>query len=142
MDKKIYFISGHLDLSPELFIKHYLNQLHEAINSGGKFIMGDAKGVDLMAQEYLLEQSVGFDRITVYHMHNKPRNLVSSEIQTRGGFESDEERDKQMTLDSDLDIAYVRTDEENKKLYGKKYRAGRISGTEKNLIRRKELNRD
>lgn len=139
MDNRIYFISGHLDLSPELFKKHYHHQVQEAINCGGNFIMGDAKGVDLMAQEYLVQQSVNPNKITIYHMFDKPRNLISDGIKTIGGFKSDEERDKQMTLDSNVDIAYVRTDEENKSLYGKKYQAGRISGTEKNLIRRKEL---
>ena len=41
-----------------------------------------------------------------------------------------------MTEDSDRDIAWIRSEEETKKLYGKKYRPGRVSGTQKNIDRR------
>ena len=52
------------------------------------------------------------------------------------------ERDAEMTRDSDYDILWIRPDEETKVLYGKKYRPGRISGTQKNKDRREQLERN
>jgi len=49
-----------------------------------------------------------------------------------------------MTYSSDVDIAWLRSPEETKKLLeanGEKYRPMRISGTEKNLLRRKNKNK-
>lgn len=46
------------------------------------------------------------------------------------------QRDAAMTASSDYDILWVRSDEETKKLYGAKYRPGRVSGTQKNKDRR------
>lgn len=50
-----------------------------------------------------------------------------------------------MTLVSDLDIAYVRSPEEQKKRLearGIEYNPNRKSGTEKNLLRRLEINKN
>jgi hypothetical protein len=47
-----------------------------------------------------------------------------------------------MTQESDCDILWVRPDNETKALYGKKYRPGRVSGTQKNKHRREQLERD
>ncbi|KAK4902956.1 hypothetical protein LTR49_026974 [Elasticomyces elasticus] len=47
-------------------------------------------------------------------------------------------RDTRMTLRSDYDILYVRSDEESRKLYGDKYRA-RVSATEMNRLRREKI---
>lgn len=55
------------------------------------------------------------------------------------GFSSYEERDAAMTRLSDRDIAWVRSAEENRKKYGKKWKPTRTSGTENNLIRRKKI---
>lgn len=46
------------------------------------------------------------------------------------------ERDAAMTEASDYDILWVRGEEDTKVLYGEKYRAGRVSGTQKNKDRR------
>lgn len=51
------------------------------------------------------------------------------------------ERDAEMTKASDYDVLWVRPEEETKVLYGKKYRAGRVSGTQKNLERRVKVGR-
>lgn len=67
-------------------------------------------------------------------MFDKPRNN-DCDFKTIGGFKKDKERDKQMTLDSNKDIAWWRSVEEQKALYGDKYRK-RTSGTEKNVKRR------
>jgi hypothetical protein len=136
-----YFISGHLDLTWDEFEKHYKEQIDTAINKeNSKFIVGDAKGADLLSQKYLA--SLGINKVTIYHMHDKPRNIIDAYIgNTIGEFKSDEERDSAMTRDSDYDILWIRPPEEQKKKYGKKYDPNRVTGTEKNKLRRsnKEL---
>lgn len=118
---KIYFISGHLDLTEEEFSKYYIALIHNGLDEDASFVIGDAKGTDLLAQNYLKGKSL---KVTVYHMFAYPRNNVG--FNTKGGFASDEARDKQMTNDSTHDIAWVRPGREK-------------SGTSKNLKRRKQL---
>ena len=55
------------------------------------------------------------------------------------GFTSYTDRDKNMTLNSDYDIAWIRSKEESQKLYGDKFDSKRKSGTELNLERRNKL---
>lgn len=133
---KTYFISGHLDLSEKDFFRHYREKIIVAVAAGCKFIVGDAKGCDAMAQELLTFWPIV--NVTVYHIGDKPRNNVGKYL-TKGGFKSDEDRDKAMTRDSHDDIAWVRSEEENKKLYGSKYVENRVSGTMKNLMRREYM---
>ena len=122
----IAFISGHLDLTQEEFNEHYIPKIQEAIGRGDRFVVGDAKGTDTMAQAYLLYRDLvrpGF--VSVYHMFENPRNNVG-DFEPRGGFKTDEDRDSMMTAVSDYDIAWVRPGREK-------------SGTAKNLERRKSL---
>lgn len=135
---QVSFISGHLNLSQKEFDDHYKGHIDHVIENGGHFVVGDANGTDLMAQQYL--GAMGYKNVTVYHMFDKPRNN-ENKYPTIGNYTSDDQRDAAMTECSDQDIAWVRTPEETKKLLGKKYRAGRISGTEKNILRRlKKIN--
>ena len=112
-----YFISGHLDVTLEEFSKHYHTPITEARNAGHCFVIGDAKGVDAMAQVFLK----GYDKVTVFHMFEKPRH--NENFPVIGGFKNDEDRDSAMTWASDLDIAWVRPGREK-------------SGTAKNIARR------
>lgn len=116
---KIYFISGHLDLSKAEFQEHYAPRIREALEEGASFVVGDAKGCDLQAQDYLLFANC--DRVQVFHMFETPRNNAG--FPTVGGFKSDKERDAAMTAASTDDIAWVRPGREK-------------SGTAKNLKRR------
>lgn len=125
------FISGHLDLTREEFNEYYKNRILEYLDTHS-FVVGDAKGCDSFAQELLSQFKQA--RVTVYHMFTIPR--VNYGFPTRGGFVSDEDRDAAMTRDSDIDIAWVRPEELAKVLYSKKYKPGRVSGTQKNLNRR------
>lgn len=120
----IAFISGHLTISNEEFAEHYVPKLAEALERGDSFVVGDAKGVDDLAQEYLSYYTQ--DNVTVYHMFDTPRHNFDV-FKTVGGFKSDEERDAAMTDVSDYDIAWIRP--------GRKG-----SGTEKNIKRRKKKN--
>lgn len=142
---KVYFISGHLDISDEVFSLHYKPSIDLAIKEEkSKFVMGDSVGADTMAQSYLAETAKSVpglqERVTVFHMFDKPRNNVGN-FATHGGFKDDESRDQAMTMFSTDDILWIRSPEESKKLYGKKFRPNRISGTEKNKLRREEMNK-
>lgn len=90
MAKQTAFISGHLDITPDEFKQHYIPIIDSAISKGWNFVVGSARGADRMSLEYLIDQKISLDRITVY-------------------------------ATSDIAIAY---------------RAGRISGTQKNINRR------
>ena len=114
----INFISGHLDLTPAEFDEHYRPQIDVALSKNQGFVVGDARGADTLAQLYLFGKT---EAITVYHMFESPRNNAG--FPTKGGFQSDKERDEQMTRDSHQDIAWVRRGREK-------------SGTQKNLDRR------
>ena len=112
------YVSGHLDITPDEFDVHYRPAIDEALARGDSFVVGDARGTDSMTQNYLLGKTTA---VVVYHMFTNPRNNLG--FKTIGGFESDVERDAQMTEDSDQDIAWVRP--------GRKK-----SGTQKNIDRR------
>lgn len=120
-----FYISGHLDLTKEEFEEHYVPMIENALNAGNYyFVVGDAKGTDTMAQEYLAERKKVLDAIdvSVYHMFKKPRNNIGG-WPCIGGFRTDENRDICMTLHSNVDIAWFRPGREN-------------SGTAKNIMRR------
>lgn len=135
MDKKIYFISGHGDVTHEEFNKRYKPQINKAIKKGAKFIVGDFRGADTMAIDYLywlgsysgdLEYYIPAEDITVYHMFESPRCRVYN-FKTAGGFKSDEDRDSEMTRVSHEDILWIREGREK-------------SGTAKNKARRDKFN--
>lgn len=116
---KICFISGHLDVTQEEFNNNYKSLIDKALDMNYYFIVGDAKGADTLAQSYLKGKTTN---VTVYHMFELPRNNIGN-FKTKGDFKSDIERDSQMTIDSDFDIAWIRPGREN-------------SGTARNLKRR------
>lgn len=119
-----YFISGHMNITQEEFNEHYLYQIDQALKDPQtKFVVGDCGGADTMAQSYLNGKT---NNVVVYHMFTSPRNNVGN-YKTKGRFTADIDRDEQMTRDSDVDIAWVR-----------KTKSKRISGTEKNLLRREK----
>jgi hypothetical protein len=124
-----YFISGHRNITEDEFEFIYQPAINAALyeNENAKFVVGDCVGVDIMAQNYLVD-ILGIDpkRITVFHMFESPRNINPKITSTKGGFKSDEERDAAMTASSFKDIAFVRD-------YTK------ISGTGQNILRRHKL---
>ncbi|MEM7726741.1 MAG: hypothetical protein AAF208_10265 [Cyanobacteria bacterium P01_A01_bin.45] len=114
----VNFISGHLDLNKEEFHRYYRFLIDEALKNNQSFVVGDARGADTLAQEYLLGKTKA---VVVYHMFTSPRNNPG--FPTCSGFKSDTERDTQMTYDSHQDIAWIRPGKER-------------SGTQQNLDRR------
>lgn len=122
---KTYFVSGHRDITEEEFHINYKPILDEIIqnNPDSYFVIGDYHGADIMTQNYLIENNFNPAQITVYHMGDEIQNINPNIVNVVGGFETDEERDTAMTLNSSIDIAFVR---DNTK----------ISGTAQNILRR------
>lgn len=116
--KKVAFITGHLDLSSSEFELHYRQRISDLYNQGFSFVVGDARGCDTMAQDYL--KRIGATCI-VYHMFENPRNNPSN-FMLMGGYKNDEERDLAMHEVSSITIGWVRSGREK-------------SGTAKNLAR-------
>lgn len=119
--------------SKNIYFKQKIDEALKDDNS--TFIIGDAKGCDLMTQKYLNNKT---KNIIIYHMFNKPRNNPFN-FQTVGSFSNDEERDDTMTKNSDIDILWIRPKELQKKLLGDKYKAYHVTGTEKNKLRREHI---
>lgn len=124
-----YFISGHRDITETEFEINYASKLDAIVanNPDARFVVGDYQGVDIMAQNYLLDVlNIDPSKITVYHMFDKPRNVNPKVTNLIGGFLNDEERDSEMTRASVEDIAVVRD-------YNK------LSGTAINILRRNQM---
>jgi hypothetical protein len=127
---KTYFISGHGNIHFEEWITFYKTKIDNAIAESAAFIIGDFRGTDVLSAEYLKNKT---EKVTITHCFKKSRykvdviDLYSEKWIYKGGFESDEERDKYMTLNSDEDIAWFREGRES-------------SGTAKNIQRRLEFN--
>lgn len=115
----VAYVSGHLDLTEEEFHAHYVPQIDEACAAGCRFVVGDARGADLLFQRHAHARGLV---VTVFHMFERPRHHVG-DFALVGGFASDTERDEAMTAASSRDIAWVRPGRER-------------SGTAKNLLRR------
>lgn len=122
-----FFISGHRDIANKEFQRHYAKEIMNIVlrDPKSKFVVGDYYGVDQMAQRYLysLQQKYHDIEVTVYHMFDEPRNN-EFDFPTKGGYINDHDRDSAMTMESDSDIAWVRSGKWN-------------SGTAQNLLRRK-----
>lgn len=137
----VAMISGHLYITESDFNKYYAPMIDEAIENNHYFIMGDARGVDFKALDYLVKKNVPKERITVYYQNNSWGVKGYDEEYfnvVKGNYRSLEERDARMTSESHYDIAWVRSKEESKALYGDKYDPKRISATQKNIERRRE----
>ncbi len=129
---KIAFISGHLDLTEDEFEQHYIPQIDKALDAGHSFVVGDARGCDAAAQSYLFVNLPFAEyraRVTVYHMLKAPRNHLGH-CPLKGGFPSNNAKDRGMTEASDFDVAWVRPERHSSV-------SNRVSGTESNIIRRK-----
>jgi hypothetical protein len=129
-----YFICGHLDLSQKEFDKHYVPAIKKALVTRSKepvvFLVSDTpRGADEMAQSLLAAYLYGGERsevsMIVYHLHDKPR-FMRGAFPTRGGFQTESDRDEAMTAHSDQDIVWVRPGREK-------------SSTARNAARRREM---
>jgi hypothetical protein len=127
-----YFISGHRNITEKEFRDNYCALIDYVLENdkGCHFVIGDYYGVDIMAQDYLMdERKISPKRVTVYHMFDAPRNKNKKITKTVGGFKTDSERDTAMTNASIADIAFVRDELV-------------MSGTGENILRRHLLKKD
>ena len=125
-----YFISGHLDLTEDEFYEHYAPQLHSVMDydRNAKFVVGDARGTDLLSQSYLRRIfNIKLERVTVYHMFESPRNNPCN-FPTKGGYLTDCERDTAMTLNSTKDILWIREGREGSGTAQNKFRREQVKG--------------
>lgn len=124
LNARTFYISGHLDITKTEFTDNYIPELERLVHIHKdkiKFVVGDARGADVMAQKWLRD-NVDKKRVTVYHMFDSPR-FNAGYFSCVGGYKTDEERDAVMTAVSIGDIAFIRKGREK-------------SGTAKNIIRR------
>jgi hypothetical protein len=133
---KVYFISGHFDITLAQWNEHYKSRIDSAMIEKARFVVGDSKGADTMSIEYL--HACRYPDVTVYHVGKSPQRI--SPFPSKGKFLSHAEKDRAMTKDSDQDIAWVRPDDESRALYGASYNPRRISGTQQNINRRANSN--
>jgi len=122
----IYFISGHRNITDDEFMTHYSSKINEALRDpNASFVVGECDGVDSKAQKFLIGKT---ENLIVYHIGNEPVNNIGN-WKTKGGYNNHIERDSAMTKDSDIDIFWIRNWGEN-------------SGTEQNILRRKQIKND
>lgn len=141
---RIAFVSGHVDIDYDTFIAHYKQPLDDAIKTNDKFIIGDANGCDLYALKYLLDSNIDLKNVTIYYLRGGlgKQYYLDLGLNVKDGYESYSKRDKEMTYNSDYDIAWIRSPDESKKLYGDKYNPKKKSGTQQNIERRLVKNKD
>ncbi|KAJ9207166.1 hypothetical protein DTO164E3_440 [Paecilomyces variotii] len=154
--REIAFISGPLDTGPDAsyFRKHYTKRVDSAIARGDDFIIGPIPyGVDADALYYLLAYPVSPSRITIFVTPDEDR-MWGTKFRNRGvrvnvlkhdperGTPGPRDRDAAMTANSTYDILRWRTRDEAKQFYGKAWRDGHLTNTERNWRRRRGIGED
>ncbi|KAF7297624.1 hypothetical protein MKEN_01385400 [Mycena kentingensis (nom. inval.)] len=137
------FISGPLEPTSAFFSTHYTPRIAHAVAAGHSFVLGPSRGTDALALTHLLESGVSPQRITVFLRESESKQRWAGRFRAQGvrivvSGKTHMERDAAMTAASDYDILWYLTETEARVLYGDQYRP-RVSGTEKNEIRRREL---
>jgi len=138
-EQQIAFVSGHTDITHDEFQSLYVPALDAALDAGHGFIMGSSPGCDQMAIQYLREHGCSNLIVTTYpnkrlKLTPTSGNLGGNQVVVRR-WKCWDDKDADMTLRSDYDIAFPRTEEQQRSIYGPKYRH-RVSGTQRNIDRR------
>jgi hypothetical protein len=143
----IAFISGPLDTGADglYFQRYYVPKINSAIKRGDHFIIGPLPhGVDADALEYLLAYPVSPDRITIFVTPSE-HTVWGSQFHAKGVGVSivdgptGAERDTTMTAASTYDILRWRKQHEASAFYGRMFREGYVTNTERNWRRRQGL---
>lgn len=149
-DPEIAFISGPICTDPqENYLNlHYVPSINQAVQRGDKFVIGPIpSGVDAEALAYLLAIPTSPDRITIFvtpaedGMWGANFRALGVKVQVVGG-QMPRERDAELTKASTYDICRVRTKEEGMAFYGKSWRDGFVTNTERNWKRRRGIAED
>ena len=113
-----YFISGHRDITEQEFKEHYIPQINRVLelDKYAHFRIGDWKGCDDLAFNYLLDRIKDFQIITI-HCIDCVRLPKYSEKQypyiMPYKCETYDECDRTMTEYSDFHIAWIRPGRED-----------------------------
>ncbi|KAF2670118.1 hypothetical protein BT63DRAFT_412876 [Microthyrium microscopicum] len=128
----VCFVSGHKNLLDHDFAKRYVPYVDEATKSDHHFVVSSSPGADNKPINYLLEKSdFGPRRITIYLRSCDPQFFSTlahqrgTDVKVVPG--SRTARDAWMTTDYDYYLAL---------LGNKRGTPGRVSGIEKNRLRR------
>ncbi len=126
MPSRRAFISGPTDCSEAYFTQYYSYRILHAISQCDSFLIGPTGGIDTLALNFLLSQSIDPKQISIYltefeykqdTLRQKYESLEVNIVQPRGAV-STGMRDEAMTRDSDYDILRYRTEKERKDMYG------------------------
>ena len=130
MNKKV-FISGSISI--KRLPKEALKSIDKIISKKFEILVGDARGVDSLVQEYC--DSRGYHNVTVYSIYDIPRNKISDKfrfekvevsesVRKKREPERQREKDKAMTRDCDYCLVIWN---------------GKSKGSYSNILRAKEL---
>ena len=130
MNKKV-FISGSISI--KRLPKEALKSIDKIISKKFEILVGDARGVDSLVQEYC--DSRGYHNVTVYSIYDIPRNKISDKFKfkkigmdksVRRKRESERQQAKDQAMTKDCDYCLVIWN-------------GRSKGSYANILRAKEL---
>ncbi|KAJ5376201.1 hypothetical protein N7509_013087 [Penicillium cosmopolitanum] len=147
---KIAFISGPISTDPQenYLPLHYAPTIDQAVERGDHFVIGPIpSGVDAEALAYLLAWPISPDRITIF-MTPSEDGMWGAKFRGFGvkvhvvEGQMPRERDAELTKASTYDICRVRTKKEGKAFYGKSWRDGFVTNTERNWKRRRGIKED
>ncbi|KAJ5948071.1 hypothetical protein N7466_001086 [Penicillium verhagenii] len=148
-NQEVAFISGPIDSGPqEEYFKHYIPRINDAVQRGDNFVIGPIPtGVDADALSYLLAYPVPPTRITICvtpaedGMWGDRFRATGVNVRVVNG-QMTRERDATLTSISTYDILRVRTKAEAQKFYGRLWREGYVTNTERNWKRRRGIAED
>ena len=147
---EIAFISGPIDTGfGELYFHtYYVPRIQRAVERGDHFVIGPIPtGVDADALAYLLAYPVSPTRITIF-VTSAEHGMWGAHFRASGihvhvvNGQTSSERDAALTQSSTYDILRVRTRKEAKAFYGKLFRDGHVTNTERNWKRRRGIAED
>lgn len=108
IERKVVFISGNTDLNEKKFLEYYAYPLAELANDESYYFnISDDDGCSAMLQSLFNKLVVNKDRINVFYLGVQPKNLISNEFVTIGGFRTLEERNAGMTMSSNMDFHII-----------------------------------
>jgi len=123
MSTEKVMVSGSTTATEAFFEKYYVPKLEQFVRENAAFLVGGARGVDQMTQQYLIDVGYEPSKVTVVDKGEQD-NRLSKAFSHQNGFDSYPKRDAWMTAHSTVDVATVCQ-------YG-----GGGSGTFANLLRR------
>ncbi|KAJ6107096.1 hypothetical protein N7523_008419 [Penicillium sp. IBT 18751x] len=147
---EIAFISGPIDTGCDesYFHTYYVPRIRRAVQRGDHFVIGPVPtGVDADALAYLLAYPVSPTRITIF-VTSAEQGMWGARFRAFGVYvhvvdgQMSCERDAALTQSSTYDILRVRTRKEAKAFYGKLFRDGCVTNTERNWKRRRGIAED